>query len=159
MEQPVKHPPVVEAPSGETRILLHACCAPCSSAIIECLLYNGITPVIYYSNSNIFPLEEYLIRKNECTRHARSLGLEIVDDDYDHENSRRIAEHLENRKGDAAALNVSNTGSRGPPDMRAGTDYMCWRLRSLPRGGKIFRRSTRRGNLHAACSPACRGGP
>lgn len=95
MEQPVKHPPVVEAPSGETRILLHACCAPCSSAIIECLLYNGITPVIYYSNSNIFPLEEYLIRKNECTRHARALGLEIVDDDYDHEDWRRIAEHLE----------------------------------------------------------------
>ena len=71
---------------GETKVLLHTCCAPCSSAIIEALLQNGITPVIYYCNPNIFPREEYEIRKNECTRYAESLGLEIVDADYDHEN-------------------------------------------------------------------------
>ena len=41
--------------------------------------------MIYYCNPNIFPYEEYLIRKNECTRYAQSLGLEIIDDDYDHE--------------------------------------------------------------------------
>ena len=71
---------------GETKVLLHTCCAPCSSAIIEALLQNGITPVIYYCNPNIYPREEYEIRKNECTRYAESLGLEIVDADYDHEN-------------------------------------------------------------------------
>lgn len=70
---------------GETTVLLHTCCAPCSSAIIEALLQNGITPVIYYCNPNIYPHEEYEIRKNECTRYAESLGLEIVDADYDHE--------------------------------------------------------------------------
>ncbi len=47
---------------------------------------NGITPVIYYCNPNIYPREEYEIRKNECTRYAQALGLEIVDADYDHEN-------------------------------------------------------------------------
>lgn len=71
-------------PMGETTVLLHTCCAPCSSAIIECLLNHGITPVIYYCNPNIYPAEEYEIRKSECTRYARSLGLEIIDDDYDH---------------------------------------------------------------------------
>ena len=71
---------------GETTVLLHTCCAPCSSAIIEALLQNGITPIIYYCNPNIYPQEEYEIRKNECTRYAESLGLEIVDADYDHEN-------------------------------------------------------------------------
>lgn len=70
---------------GETTVLLHTCCAPCSSAIVEAMLKHGITPVIYYCNPNIFPEEEYLIRKNECTRYAEALGLEIVDDDYDHE--------------------------------------------------------------------------
>ncbi|MBO5108005.1 MAG: epoxyqueuosine reductase QueH [Bacteroidales bacterium] len=70
---------------GEKTVLLHTCCAPCSSAIIEAMISNGITPVIYYCNPNIYPLEEYEIRKNECTRYARSLGLEIVDADYDHE--------------------------------------------------------------------------
>ena len=85
----------IEVPGGEKKVLLHTCCAPCSSAIIECLMQHGITPVIYYSNSNIFPLEEYEIRKNECTRYAESLGLEIVDDDYDHENWRQEMAGLE----------------------------------------------------------------
>ena len=47
---------------------------------------NGITPVIYYCNPNIYPREEYEIRKEECTRYAKALGLEIVDADYDHDN-------------------------------------------------------------------------
>ena len=76
----------IQAPMGEKTVLLHTCCAPCSSAIIEALMQNGITPVIYYCNPNIYPQEEYEIRKNECTRYAQSLGLEIVDADYDHEN-------------------------------------------------------------------------
>ena len=71
---------------GEKTVLLHTCCAPCSSAIIEAMMQNGITPVIYYCNPNIYPREEYEIRKNECTRYAEALGLEIVDADYDHEN-------------------------------------------------------------------------
>ena len=57
---------------------------------------HGITPVIFYSNSNIFPLEEYQIRKNECTRYAQSLGLEIVDDDYNHDDWRQEMIGLEN---------------------------------------------------------------
>ena len=77
---------VIQAPMGETTVLLHTCCAPCSSAIIEAMMKNGITPVIYYCNPNIYPQEEYEIRKNECTRYAQSLGLEIVDSDYDHDN-------------------------------------------------------------------------
>ena len=75
----------LQVPDGSQRILLHTCCAPCSSAIIECLMQHGITPVIYYCNPNIFPHEEYLIRKNECSRYAQSLGLEIIDADYDHQ--------------------------------------------------------------------------
>ncbi len=75
----------LEVPGGADKVLLHTCCAPCSSAIIECLMQHSITPVIYYCNPNIYPLEEYNIRKDECTRYARSLGLEIVDADYDHE--------------------------------------------------------------------------
>lgn len=86
----------IEVPGGETTVLLHTCCAPCSSAIIEAMLKNGITPVIYYCNPNIYPLEEYEIRKNECTRYAQSLGLEIVDADYDHEDWLEAVKGLEN---------------------------------------------------------------
>lgn len=76
----------IEAPMGETTVLLHTCCAPCSSAIIEAMMSSGITPVIYYCNPNIYPQQEYEIRKEECTRYAQALGLEIVDADYDHDN-------------------------------------------------------------------------
>lgn len=75
---------IVEVPGGESTVLLHTCCAPCSSAIVECLLQHGIRPTIFYCNPNIYPIEEYLKRKNECSRYAESLGLEIVDADYDH---------------------------------------------------------------------------
>ena len=81
---------------GETTVLLHTCCAPCSSAIIEALLQSGITPIIYYCNPNIYPQEEYEIRKNECTRYAQAKGLEIVDADYDHENWLSEMKGLEN---------------------------------------------------------------
>ena len=45
---------------------------------------HGIEPVIYYFNPNIYPLEEYEIRKNESKRHAESLGITWIDDDYNH---------------------------------------------------------------------------
>lgn len=72
-------------PHGEQKVLLHSCCAPCSSAIIECLLANEIRPTIYFFNPNIFPREEYEHRKTEAVRYVEALGLEFVDADYDHE--------------------------------------------------------------------------
>ena len=67
------------------RVLLHACCAPCSSAIVEWMLNNGVQPTIFYFNPNIYPREEYEIRKEESKRHAESLGIRWIDGDYDHE--------------------------------------------------------------------------
>ena len=87
---------IIQVPMGEDKVLLHTCCAPCSSAIIEAMMQNGITPVIYYCNPNIYPFEEYEIRKNECTRYAESLGLEIVDADYDHESWLTAVKGMEN---------------------------------------------------------------
>lgn len=83
-------------PEGCTRVLLHACCAPCSSAIVEWLLAHEIEPIIYYFNPNIYPLEEYEIRKNESKRHAESLGITWIDADYTHEAWRHDICGLEN---------------------------------------------------------------
>ena len=71
-------------PDGLNEVLLHACCAPCSSAIVEWLLAHGIRPVIFYYNPNIYPDTEYQIRKNESQRHADSLGIRWIDGDYNH---------------------------------------------------------------------------
>ena len=67
-------------------MLLHACCAPCSSAIVEWMLAHDVRPTIFYYNPNIFPIEEYEIRKNESKRHAESLCIRWIDGDYDHDH-------------------------------------------------------------------------
>lgn len=103
----------VEVPGGATRVLLHTCCAPCSSAIIECMMQHNITPVIYYCNPNIYPLEEYNIRKDECTRYAQSLGLEIIDADYDHEAWQGCVHGMEQEPG------------------RGGRCLLCFKMRLL----------------------------
>ena len=46
------------------KLLLHCCCAPCSSAVIEKLKeYFDITYL--YFNPNIFPKEEYARRRDQ----------------------------------------------------------------------------------------------
>ena len=75
----------IVVPEGCQEVLLHACCAPCSSAIVEWLVQHDIRPTIFYYNPNIYPREEYEIRKNESKRHAESLGLTWIDGDYDHQ--------------------------------------------------------------------------
>ena len=80
--------PAIIVPEDLDGVLLHACCAPCSSAIVEWMVQHDIRPVIFYYNPNIFPREEYEIRKNESKRHAESLGLQWIDGDYDYDKWR-----------------------------------------------------------------------
>ncbi len=74
----------VQTPNGEDKVLLHSCCAPCSSAIIECMLENGIRPTVFYCNPNIYPQAEYEIRKEEAIRFVTSKNLDFIDADYDY---------------------------------------------------------------------------
>lgn len=61
-----------EPPEGcdlsQEHILLHCCCAPCSTAIIEWMVGEGLRPGIFFSNSNIVPFHEYSIRRDELCR-------------------------------------------------------------------------------------------
>lgn len=57
-----------------SRLLLHSCCAPCSSYVLEYLSgYFDIT--VYYYNPNIFPEEEYQARVKEQERLIREMDL------------------------------------------------------------------------------------
>lgn len=75
----------IETPNKDDKVLLHSCCAPCSSAIIECMVANGIHPTVYYYNPNIYPFEEYETRKAEAKRFVTSQGLSFVDADYNYD--------------------------------------------------------------------------
>ena len=56
------------------RLLLHSCCAPCSSYVLEYLSqYFDIT--VYYYNPNIAPAQEYDARVREQERLIREMKL------------------------------------------------------------------------------------
>lgn len=57
-------------------LLLHACCAPCSSYCIEYLnKYFDIT--LFFYNPNIYPTDEFDVRVSELERLVREMGLDI----------------------------------------------------------------------------------
>lgn len=49
---------------GLPRLLLHSCCAPCSSYVLE-YLSQYFSVMVFYYNPNIFPKEEYEKRVKE----------------------------------------------------------------------------------------------
>lgn len=79
-------------------LLLHACCAPCSSACLEFLnKYFDIT--IFYYNPNISPKAEFDKRLNEEKRLLKEMPFEnevkIIDGFYDYNEFLEIAKGLE----------------------------------------------------------------
>ena len=80
-------------------ILLHSCCAPCSSHVISVLKdYFDIT-ILYY-NPNISPIQEYEKRKQEQINFIKQLdcGIKIMDCDYDNDVYEECIKGLENEK-------------------------------------------------------------
>ena len=75
-----------EVPHGQTKVLMHSCCAPCSGPLIEKMAESGIDLTIFFYNPNIHPKKEYEIRKKENIRFADKLGLAFIDADYDMQN-------------------------------------------------------------------------
>ena len=62
--------------------MLHICCAPCSTHVVE-VLNERYDVTGYFYNPNIHPESEYRRREEEMKRYARRIGLEIVCAEYD----------------------------------------------------------------------------
>ena len=92
-------------------LLLHSCCAPCSSYVLEYLSeYFKIT--VFYYNPNIDAEEEYKKRKSEQIRLLKETGwADFLDCDHDAKAFEEIAEGLEQE-----------------PE-RGARCYLCYRLR------------------------------
>lgn len=67
------------------RLLLHVCCGPCSTSSIERLLEEGYEPVLFFSDSNIFPYEEFMKRYENLMIVAQHYGLETILDSWNHD--------------------------------------------------------------------------
>lgn len=76
-------------------LLLHSCCGPCSSAVLERLCEHFQVTVLYY-NPNIEPEEEYRHRLSEQERLLSLLpfGVSLLPCDYDHEAFAAFAESM-----------------------------------------------------------------
>ena len=81
------------------RILLHICCAPCSSATLE-RLQEHFDVDFYFYNPNIEPYEEFCKRAGEAKRFIRAFrpdgGVKVIVADYGHEAFEAIARGREN---------------------------------------------------------------
>ena len=77
-------------------LLLHACCAPCSSHTLL-YLYDHFRITLYFYNPNIAPQEEYEYRCSELKRLVKEMGLsvEIIDEEYDSTPFYELAKGLE----------------------------------------------------------------
>ena len=73
---------IIEQLCGKPTLLLHSCCAPCSSAVLKKISQFFDVTVVYY-NPNIYPQEEYLKRKNEQIKLLKLLNINFLDSDYD----------------------------------------------------------------------------
>ncbi len=82
-------------PTGEA-LLLHSCCAPCSSACLERLKEKFHVTVLYY-NPNIEEDIEYEKRKREQIRFLRETGwADFIDCDHDAQAFAAMAKGWEN---------------------------------------------------------------
>ena len=101
---------IESAPKG-AKLLLHSCCAPCSSACLE-RLFRHINITVYYYNPNIEREEEYEKRKAEQIRFLKETGYATVLD----------CEH------DKAAFEEIAKGYEEEPE-RGKRCYRCYKLR------------------------------
>ena len=89
---------IINSLEDTKKVLLHSCCAPCSSQVLSRLSdYFNVT-VLYY-NPNIEPFNEYEKRKEEQKRFIKTFKgknkIDFLDCDYDNESFKNIAKGYE----------------------------------------------------------------
>jgi hypothetical protein len=77
------------------RLLLHSCCGPCSTSVLEQLLEEFDVSVFFY-NPNIFPEEEYRQRLKSQRDYCERKCVQIIEDPYDHESWLKMVKGMEN---------------------------------------------------------------
>jgi predicted adenine nucleotide alpha hydrolase (AANH) superfamily ATPase len=66
------------------KLLLHACCGPCSVYPLKTLRQDGVDVMGFFYRSNIHPFTECLKRQQTLTEYAHQAGFQvIISDTYD----------------------------------------------------------------------------
>ena len=78
---------VIDKLDHKPSLLLHICCAPCSCYPLT-LLTKYFNVTLFYSNSNIYPYEEYSKRFEELKKYIKENynDIKIIEKEYNHES-------------------------------------------------------------------------
>lgn len=87
------------------RLLLHSCCGPCSTQVIN-VLKDDYLITIYYYNPNIDTDEEYNHRLSEQKRFCDIIGVEVIEEEHLPEEFDCLVKGLENEKEGGARCAV-----------------------------------------------------
>lgn len=99
------------------KLLLHSCCGPCSTQVID-FLKNDYDITIYYYNPNIDTDEEFSHRLAEQKRYCEIVGVEVLEDGYNPDEFTCAVKGFENEKEGGArcpicfALRLSKTAKK-----------------------------------------------
>lgn len=77
-------------------LLLHICCMPCGVGVVRDLILENYQVTLYFSNSNIFPLEEYEKRLAEVKKIALKFNYPLIIDEYNHSDWQTFIKGYEN---------------------------------------------------------------
>ncbi|MBE5737768.1 MAG: epoxyqueuosine reductase QueH [Clostridiales bacterium] len=86
---------IVSGLEKKEKLLLHSCCAPCSTACIERLEKN-FNLTIYYYNPNMDSQEEFLLRRAEQQKYCQNKNIEVILEEYLSEQYQEVVVGLEN---------------------------------------------------------------
>ena len=79
------------------KLMIHACCAPCATYVIEYLKDHFEIVVLYY-NPNIYPYEEYKLRENEVRKLCEYFSVGFLNDEWDNDKFNKVSQGLEDEK-------------------------------------------------------------
>lgn len=126
---------VAKLDGARPRLLLHSCCGPCSSYVLEYLTQYFEVYLSYY-NPNIQPREEYELRLlNQKKVLERIPGVTLVECGYDGEAYEKAAEGLENEPEGGARCTECfrlRLDFAVREAKRLGCDYCCTTLTVSP---------------------------
>ena len=90
---------ILEGLTDKKKLLLHACCAPCSSYVLE-YLSNYFDITIYYYNPNIAPSLEYERRINELKKFLKNFKtknkVNLIEGNYNQDDFNKAISGFEN---------------------------------------------------------------
>lgn len=126
---------VAKLDGARPKLLLHSCCGPCSSYVLEYLTQYFEVYLSYY-NPNIQPREEYDLRfLNQKKVLERIPGVTLVECGYDGEAYEKAAEGLENEPEGGARCTECfrlRLDFAAHEAKRLGCDYCCTTLTVSP---------------------------